>query len=260
MNKDILFVTAYKDINRSKWPSISRSNNEYFQKFKLITETIKHTLIVFVEDDIKLQLIQQYNFPSNILFYNLNTTNSFFNNHLLNQIQIIESETYKDKIPSDRKSAPEHNYAEYNLINHSKINFIREAKDLYPDYSFYSWIDFGFGKTKYHYPTIIENVHLLPRKIIYQLYTPIPEIKISPNDMLKEHRIFFIGSSYIIPNEMINTFENIYKLKMLELEKDNIVDDDQNMLYQIYYDYPDMFYLINNSDWFSFYNLLPNKI
>jgi hypothetical protein len=78
--------------------------------------------------------------------------------------------------------------------------------------------------------------------------------------MLKEHRIFFIGSSYIIPNEMINTFENIYKLKMLELEKDNIVDDDQNMLYQIYYDYPDMFYLINNSDWFSFYNLLPNKI
>jgi len=260
MNKDILFVTAYKDINRSKWPSISRSNNEYFQKFKLITESIKHTLIVFVEDDIKLELIQQYNFPSNILFYNLNTINTFFNNHLSDQIQIIESDTYKHKIPSDRKGAPEHNYAEYNLINHSKINFIKEAKDLYPDYSFYSWIDFGFGKTKYHYPTIIENVHLLPRKIIYQLYTPIPEIKIAPNDMLKEDRIFFIGSSFIIPNEMVNTFENIYKLKMLELEKEYVVDDDQNMLYQIYYDYPDMFYLFTNSEWFLFYNLLPKKI
>jgi len=260
MNKDIIFVTAYKDINREKWEVIPRTNNEYFKKFKLITENIKHNLIVFVEDDIKLQLIQEYNFPSNILFYNLNTTNSFLNSRLTEQKEIIESETYKNKIPIDRKGAPEHNYAEYNLINHSKINFVKEAKDLYPDYSFYSWIDFGFGKTNNHYPTIVENVHLLPRKIIYQLYTPIPEIKISPNDMLKEHRIFFIGSSYIIPNEMINIFEKNYELKMVELEKDGVVDDDQNMLYQIYFDYPDMFYLINNSDWFSFYNLLPNKI
>ena len=260
MNKDILFVTAYKDINRSKWPIIPRSNNEYFQKFKLITESIKHNLVVFVEDDIKLQLIQQYNFPPNILFHDLSGINIFFNNHLSNQIQIIESETYKNKIPHHRIGAPEHQYAEYNLINHSKINFVREAKDLYPDYSFYSWIDFGFGKKNIHYPTIIENVHLLPRKIIYQLNTPILEIKISPNDMLKEHRIFFMGSSFIIPNEMIDIFENIYKLKMLELEKEYVVDDDQNMLYQIYYDYPDMFYLFTNSEWFLFYNLLPNKI
>jgi len=256
MDNDILFVTAFKDIGREQWSSIQRTNNEYFYKFFLITQTIQHNLVVFIEDNIKKQLLEKYIFLDNVLFFDMNNVDTFYKQFLHSQTKIINSLDYKSKIPIDRKGAPEHNYAEYNLINHSKINFIREAKFLFPNYSFYSWIDFGFGKSIDHLPTKISNINSLPRKIIYHNEFDIPETKITPNDMLKEHRIFFIGSSLIIPNELIENFENLWKSKIIELENINVVDDDQNIVYQLYFDNKDMFELIRGKHWFAFYEIL----
>ena len=33
---------------------------------------------------------------------------------------------------------------EYNIVNHNKVIFLKRAKSLFPNYSHYSWIDFGF--------------------------------------------------------------------------------------------------------------------
>lgn len=254
--EDILFITAYKDIGRSKWNNSARTNDEYFSKFVSITKQIQHTLIVFVEEDIHQQLKTKYTFSDNIIFCDLPKEGLFYDRFLDSQRQIIESREYQEKIPGYRNDVPEHIYAEYNLINHSKINFVRQAKKLFSNYSFYSWIDFGFGKVLEDLPIKIPNINRLPRRIIYHSLTPIPETQISPNDMLSENRIFLIGSSYIIPNELVEIFEKIYEKKIIELEKEKVVDDDQNIVYQIYMENKNLFILVGGGHWFSFYNII----
>jgi len=254
-NNDILFVTAFKDLNRKNWNDYGRSNEFYFQRFYEITKYIKHCLIVFIEKSINDELHKIYNFNNNIIFMDLNIVNTFLKKNIFNEELIIKSEIYKNKIPIQRKNNPEHKYASYNLINHSKINFISKSKELYPNYIFYSWIDFGFGREIIHLPTVI-NIKKLPKKIIYQLNNDIPKEKICSEFMLSQDVIFFMGSAFIIPNELIEIFEILYEKKLKELEEKNIVDDDQNVVLQIYFDNKDLFSVFQNNTWFVFYKLL----
>jgi hypothetical protein len=112
---DILFVTAYKNI--------------------------EYNLIVYIEEDTKEKL-SQYQFKPNIVFKSISEVNTFFDKYLDDDKQVMSSDIYKNKIPIRRKYNPEHVFSEYNLINHSKINFVADAKKLFPKYKFYSWIDF----------------------------------------------------------------------------------------------------------------------
>ena len=50
--------------------------------------------------------------------------NTFYNKFLEIDRNVMNSDIYKNKIPIYRKNNPEHLYSEYNLINHSKINFV----------------------------------------------------------------------------------------------------------------------------------------
>jgi hypothetical protein len=254
--KNILFVTAYKDINRSNWCHFNRTNNEYFNSFLKLAQYIEFNLVVYLEDDIFNQL-SKTKFKSNIIFKNLKNVNTFFDKYLDNEKIIINSENYKSKIPQSRKTNPEHVYAEYNLINHSKINFIADAKKKF-NYDFYSWIDFGYVRDNISIP-IKKNINpnKLPEKIIYH-YIKLPELnnKINPNDMLKSNDIYLTGSSFIIPNNLVETFESVYKKKIINFEKEYICDDDQNLVLQLYYDNPELFYIIHNNQWFSLFYIL----
>lgn len=252
----IIFVTAYKDIGRELWYSCSRTNNEYFEYFHNLTQNIEYKLAVFVEKEIEHELKIRYTFNDNIIFIDLNLVNTFLCQFLSSQKVIMNSEIYKNKIPDDRKLVPEHFCAEYNLINHSKINFVSYTKNIYPNYKFYSWIDFGFVRNNLENVPRNINISLLPEdKIVYQIYDKIDDRK-DPNFMLGCHTIFFIGSSNIIPNSLVERFEDLYRNKIIELEQHNIVDDDQALILQIYYDNPELFTIFQSKNWFSFYRHL----
>jgi hypothetical protein len=258
-NSDILFITAYKDINRKTWNNYNRTNDEYFKCFLALIEKIEYTLIVYVEDDILQNLITLTSNiidKPNIIFKNLKHVDTFFNKYVNEDKQIMSSDIYQNKIPNDRKINPEHIYSEYNFINHSKINFVRHSKQLYPNYLFYSWIDFGYIRDEISIPKNI-NVSTLPEKIIYHCIN-IPNLneRIDANTMLRVNDIYLTGSSYIIHNSLVEKFEELYELKIKEWQSKYITDDDQNLVLQLYYDNPDLFYLIQNYKWFSLYNIL----
>ena len=255
VTQSILFVTAYKDIGRSNWTNYNRDNSEYFNCFLKLANNIEYTLIVFFDDDVMEYLTTQYTFKSNIIFKKLNDVDTFLDKYLDQDLTIMTSDEYKNKIPSERKCNPEHCYSAYNLINHSKINFVSECKKIYPEYEFYSWIDFGYVRDEKSIPRII-NISTLPNKIIYHclLY---PTHKIDPNVMLRSDDIYLTGSSYIIHSSQVLLFEQLYENKIKEFHEKCITDDDQNLILQLYYDYPDMFHLIQNNNWFSLFNILP---
>ena len=123
MNNNILFVTAYRDIFRNKWNVIPRTNDFYCEAFYKYVSRINYNILVFVDKNIKSYLITKYIFKSNVFFYDIDTCERFYDKYIEIETKIINSDIYKNKIPFDRKDCPEHLYAEYNLVNHSKINY-----------------------------------------------------------------------------------------------------------------------------------------
>ena len=74
--------------------------------------------------------------------------------------------------------------------------------------------------------------------------------------MLSSHIIYFMGSSYIIPNVLVEQFENLYENTIIDLEKQMVVDDDQALILQIYFNNQNLFQYIVNTNWFTLYNNL----
>ena len=69
MDNGIIFITAYKDIGRNTWSNFNRSNAEYFNNFILLCNNIKYTLLVYIENNIREQLLMEYSFNlDNIIF------------------------------------------------------------------------------------------------------------------------------------------------------------------------------------------------
>lgn len=252
---EILFITAFKDIKRDEWKFIPRTVEDYCKSFIFLTQNIEYNLVVFLERNLIKHLISLYTFKSNIIFKDLDEVETFFNLYINSQSSIIKSEEYIKKILSDRRDAPEHWCAEYNLINHSKINFVSHAKKIFPNYKFYSWIDFGHRNTYENIPRNID-VKKLPKKIIYITISEPPSIKILPEIQLNSHTIYLAGSSFIIHTSLVSFLEEKFKEKILELENKNIVDDDQAVILQIYFDHKEKFQLLHTGRWFSLFSEL----
>ena len=250
----IIFITAYRDIGRSKWINIPRTTEAYCDSFYKYASRINYILLVFVDETVKKYLQSKYTLPCNVEFYDINKYSTFYDKYIELEKKIISCTNYKNKIPNDRKGCIEHTYAEYNLINHSKINYVNVAKKLYPNYDFYSWIDFGLELPNNSNIFTSLNVSTIPQKIIYQhVSSNLPKHKMyilpekedatDPNNMLASHVIYFAGSIFIVHKDLVSLYEKLYDDKLQELQKKEIVDDDQNVVLQIYLDNKELFYM-----------------
>ena len=204
--QSIIFVSAFKDINRKSWSSIPRTNELYFEQFNNLAKNIKYKLVVYLEKNIKDELLTKYAYPANIEFRDYNEVDTFYTKFYESEKNMISSREFQDKVPEDRKGAPEHWCAEYNLVNHSKINFVRHTKNLYPLYDYYSWLDFGCVRnTILDVPNFID-FSKLEHKIHY-LALKNPNERRSPSDMVKSHDVYLTGSLNVIHTSFVNYFE-----------------------------------------------------
>lgn len=258
MQNSILFITAFKDIGRSNWPTHKRTNDDYFNYFYLLANNIHYNLIVYLEENIKQILLKKYKFRDNIIFENMSDINTFYNKYLNEEMRVISDIRFQSKIPKERfRKHPETWSAKYTLINHSKINFVKHAKNKYSNYQFYSWIDFGYVREISNVPRNI-SLDKLPDRIIYQSFGNIPEPRLNAIQMLKIDEAKIAGSAYIIPKLLIDRFEKLYEEKINLWHENYICDDDQSLVLQLYYENKNLFHLISDKNWFSLYNNLIN--
>jgi hypothetical protein len=253
-DKDIIFTTAYKDIHRGQWEGFVRSNQTYLNYFYNLATHIPYTLVVYVEDPIK-EMMKEHVFRDNILFVDMNNVSTFFDKYLEKDKQIIQSETFQQKIPPHRKKMPECVYAEYNLMNHSKINFVNHTKKLFGDYEYYAWIDFGTMNEKVENIPKQIDVSLLDKKITYHCLSR-PPGRLSEEDMLKSDAVYFLGSAFLVYCDWVEPFEQLWESKIQQWQKKGITDDDQNLILQLYYDHPELFQKIENAEWFGLFRKL----
>jgi len=262
-----LFVTAYKDIGRRYWNAYERPQSKYISVFTKMALSISkfYTLIVYCSKEVQQECLEECKkvfsldqFPPNVIFYGLEEVNTFYDRYIETERAIMRSPEYNQNIPWDRKENPEHKFAEYNLINHSKINFVADAKKRYNNYEYYVWVDFGLND----YPTKDLNMeqHCPPGKIVYGLNTPMQPFKISPKQMLSSHVIYFMGSEFVAHKDAVEPFENAFEETLLWLHTQNVSDDDQNVVLQVYYRHPELFHLLPIGEWFSMFKRFLNRV
>jgi hypothetical protein len=210
---------------------------------------IPYKLVVFCEEPIRNELAL-YDLPS-VEFHEWNEVDTFYKRYLDIERTIIESEAYKAKIAPHRFLNPEHLYAEYNLVNHSKINFVRHTKDLYPNYKFYGWLDFGFCRNIKDCPMNVDT-SILKEKITY-LALREPSTRIEPEELLRSDDVYLTGSMFITHTESVELFEQTFDEKIREYHSLGLSDDDQSLVTQMYWDKPERFHLIVDKEWFSLF-------
>jgi hypothetical protein len=256
---DIVFVTLFKDIGRDKWLHYKREPSEYIECFMRLARSIPYKLVVYIEPQIR-SLLANYTFGDNVIFINFDSVeHTFIKKYIGLEREIITSQDYQNRIPDFRKNQnPEHVYPEYTLINHSKINYLRDAKqNVLPNYMFYAWIDFGYAKNDaIQLPKAIDLDKLPTNKLTYHTLRDVPDEKIDPNYILGSDDLYLTGSSFIVPNSIVEAFEVLYEYKLIEWQTRWIADDDQSLVLQIYQDHPGLFNLIKYPAYMCIYNFI----
>lgn len=234
--EDIIFVTAYKENGCYKWPYFKRTDKEYYNYFLNLTKNFQYKLIFYVEDNIKEELLKN-NCNENINFEDIIKVNTFYK-----EKELLNSE--------ELNKNPKKWCAEYNSITYSKINLVAYTKQKYNNYKYYSWIDFD-QDNQYIYSNL--KINNLSEKIIYQTINKIDNLN---NDLLKSDNVYIPTGSFIVPNNLVEYFENIYENKMKLCHE---TFNDQSIILQLYNENKNIFHLISHLNWHSLYTL-PNSL
>ena len=226
MTDNVLFVTAFKDLGRENLLGFERSTDTYISWFKsLIMLPIR--LICFCEKDIEQRLKIECNFYNT---YSYDTEHNFCK-YIDKENEIMNSESFKSL--TEHRRDPEVNKPGYNNVNHNKIYFVNKAKIIFPTYTHYAWIDFGYIRDK----QIPEQLDFssLRDKIIFFSPNQIncSELLYPIDALLNQSYQIIYGSPFICPNNLVEWFyEKYYNMVMLYYAN-NLVDDYQEIVKQI---------------------------
>lgn len=258
--KSVLFVTAFKDLHRGTWKSSSRSTDEYLNRFGNL-QRCKFPLVAFVEDDVAQTLKERFGFTNSFPY---DADKTFLGSHLAREQEIMNSDSYK-KLVGAQAFLPEHSQPAYTLVMHNKMLFLQRAKDMFPQYNSYAWIDFGYIT---HEGAIWKTGNLeslgtlskvlldtnLPKVIPSQLPNEYDLLRVNP------HPLIFRGGMFVVPNVLMDKFVHIYKQLLDEYQRKGLADDEQAVLVMFVKRHPDMFAYVYTDNWFDMLNAIKKGI
>lgn len=238
----ILLVTAFKDIRRGTWKNCySRTTEQYIQWFGNLCNLKDAKIICFCDDDVSNILKIYFGFTHTFPYDDQNT----FFCHIDEHKAIMNSPQYRSLVHG--RDNPEYNIAEYNIVNHNKVEFVRRAHSMMPGYSHYMWIDFGFQRTKLDHMSF-DWSKLMTDKIHYDA-SRIPQQVCEPQAMTQE--VIIRGSAFVVPNNLVEWYYSMYKDMVSRFCQQGVVDDDQVIVSHVYIENKDKFNLHVTDKWFG---------
>jgi hypothetical protein len=253
MTNNVLFITSFKDLGREKWLNYERSVDQYITWFKSLS-VAPIRLICFCEKDIEQRLQSECNFYN---IYPYDEENSFCK-FIDKENEIMNTDSFKE-LTCHRKN-PEVNKPGYNNVNHNKIFFINKAKKMFPKYTHYAWIDFGYIRNN-QVPEQLDFT-LLGDKIIYHAPQKLNIQNIqSPIEALKnENNQALMTSSFICPTALVEWFFEKYSNMVFWYYQNNLVDGDQEIVKQIIKTEYEKFEIIISEQCFQMLNCLKTSL
>lgn len=276
--EDITLVTAFYDIGRENWEEGFKRDVSFYIDSFFTYLNYEYKMVCYIDDRFIDKVLEKYAECQyqNKVFIPINRQWLDDNIHAWKNVErdrgIMENEDYKefmkrrlplmypDGIPETNVRnhlCPENVFPEYNVVNHSKIDFIVHAiQNGYINTSFTGWTDFGYFKT-YHsddsplpHSTIdINKLH--PSKLIFNLRRKIVEQDKDVIFTMLYAFELFIGAFYAGPTELMIPFQELYHECVTEMLDQFVTDDDQHVYIQCYVKKPEWMHLniFENQDW-----------
>jgi glycosyltransferase involved in cell wall biosynthesis len=138
----ILWVSAFRDIHRDAWPCGARTFDEYLECFERLIESLGKDLVCFIDephaDRVKMLGVETR--P-----YDIDDT--YIPKHYARQKELIDTQAFHHLLPENLRTCQEYTNPDYGLTLYSKQCFVRRASDLFPGYTHYAWVDFGYARS-----------------------------------------------------------------------------------------------------------------
>ena len=266
LSQDITLISAFFDIDRTNWSKFSRSTENYINSF-IHYFNYDYKMIIFIDDryinEVNEKISKMNNDNKNnktLIPINYNWLNE--NIHSWRQMEsvkkVMSSEYYK-RVFNNRiqRGYPENLYAEYNLINISKIDFICFAIDnnlITTD--FICWADFGYFSSLFN-----NNVDMFPIASLDIKYFNINKINVCLKNKLDSNDIDYMYTLLNAPEKITGGFWGGNKTNMKHYQKlihneinkmieNNIFDDDQYVYLRCFFKNQHLFELyLSNDTW-----------
>jgi hypothetical protein len=236
--KKVLFVTAFKNIRRDTW---GRPAEEYFSWYEHLKKAVKP--LVCFSDEIEGALP----FEEHKTFFSL----------IDRDRECMESETYK-KLMADRIHYPEHCRPEYTSVTHTKVNFVARAARMFPEYTHYIWIDFGYFRSEEDIPDKWLLAPLLGKRIHFALFHELPFFT-SPKEICQSGSNFIQGGMFIVPRELTDWIEIQYRRSLDTFYHAGFADDEQAIFLHVQTRFKDVFEFHKINEWFGIRKLYSLK-
>ena len=250
------YITSYYDINREKWTNkFQRNFDDYLKTFEPFINLFNKEycgddeMIVFID----IKYFEKLQFLINSKPNKSNITLHILNNEIMNELPmwktlekervIMNMESFKNLL-GERYIYPEHNYPEYTLINHVKIDIVCRAIKLnLSKHNIFAWVDFGFFAKDINIPNFlldISNFNL--DKINYSLINPIEKIDFDIKYTLLNAPEVIGGFFFLGCKEKMLEYQKLYHETLDYFQNTlQIADDDQHLVLQCVYKNPDLF-------------------
>lgn len=273
--KELVFVSAFFNIQRSHWKKYQRPIDYYIQSFvtflDLYTKS-SYPMIVYLDQRyLQHPLIQKYISHPNLRWIPIDENWLYENILSWKKLEvakkIMSSLHYKNLLQHRiQQEYPENIYAEYNMINHAKIDFIKHAIDhrFIQPHQFVCWTDFGYFYSVY-------SDHRFPKKVIDVRYFDTQRMNFflrNKIDFEDQNSIYtaifakdlFTGGVFGGPVPLLQEFHSLYHECLDELHQGQISDDDQHVYLRCFLKRPNMFHLfLSIGKWPEVYSALQKK-
>lgn len=152
----ILWLTAFRDIKRGTWPMETRTTDEYFTYFDHLVRGMKGRDFICFIDEPDAERVRKLGVRT--LPYDIDDT--YIPKYYARHKELIETKAFHHLLPEHLRNQPEYTIPDYALTLYSKQCFVRRASDLFPGYTHYAWVDFGYARVPEdaHFPAICTQV------------------------------------------------------------------------------------------------------
>jgi hypothetical protein len=262
-NDSLCLVTSFMDIGRDGWKVYSRTVDEYFTSFMPYIY-LNHDVVVFMDDrhvQLLISFVNQLKPIANIIIIPINWKWMRTYIHAYSKIdteqRIMDSIKFQ-KFIWHRKDCPETYCPEYNIMQHSKIDFVCYAIDnKLSDAVYFAWTDFGYFKNdammygKNKNKLDINKFKL--DKINFQTINPVDEDDKNIAYTLTYAPEKIGGFFYLGDSRLLKEYQQLYHEIYDEIHGLGLVDDDQHFMLRCYFRKKELFYLWDLGGWHKIY-------
>lgn len=263
---EICYVSAFLDIGRHEWKNFTRSFDDYLESFlpyvrlfethKNINEN-KWCMVLYIDEihaDRVRQKIDEIYEKMPIILIPINEKFLLINMPLWARLdrekEIMESEWYRTTF-AHRLSFPENTNPRYTLINHTKIDFVAHTiHHINKTAKYFCWTDFGYFKSPDLIPRSLLSIDKFDlNKVNFTLINYMtPEdsdiIYTMNNAPERIGGFFFFGERNVLLQ-----YQRLYHFVHDQMQRQNIVDDDQHIALRCYYQDSNLFCLHYMGRW-----------